>query len=165
VDHAGDPARVLTAMNRVLASQLTRGFVTAVYAVFDADRRTITVANAGHPPLLVGRSDGTVEAVRDGGVMLGFASDARYGNAHVELRDGDLVLMYTDGVTEARSAAGEWFDPERVERWLTTFRDGDATGFADVALGDLNRWRGRPVFEDDVTFVAARFTPPGPTPS
>jgi Stage II sporulation protein E (SpoIIE) len=156
-DHAHDPGRVLTMMNRVLTRQLEHGFVTAVYAVVDTDRGTITAANAGHPPLLIGRSNGSVEGIDERGLMLGFESGASYTNSEIDLRDGDLVLLYTDGVTEARNPAGEFFDDERVRRWLTAADGRDASRFTDGAFCDLRDWRGHPAFEDDVTFVVARF--------
>jgi len=73
-DQAHDPGLVLSAMNRILCRHVERTFVTAVYAVVDTDRRTITVANAGHPPLLIGHSNGTVDESREHGHMLGFLS-------------------------------------------------------------------------------------------
>ncbi|PYR03255.1 MAG: hypothetical protein DMF97_02410 [Acidobacteria bacterium] len=155
-DHAHDPGRVLTMMNRVLTRQLEHGFVTAVYAVVDTGRGTITVANAGHPPLLIGRSNGSVEGIDERGLMLGFEPDASYTNSEIDLREGDRVLLYTDGVTEARNPAGEFFEDERVRRWLTAADGRDASRFTDGAFCDLRDWRGHPAFEDDVTFVVAR---------
>jgi serine phosphatase RsbU (regulator of sigma subunit) len=158
VDKAHDPAQVLTGMNRSLCGQLEQGFVTAIYVVVDMERRTITVANAGHPPLMIGRSDGSIEEVHEHGLMLGFTDEASYANTEIDLRDGDLILLYTDGVTEARNAAGEFFDGERVQRWLRSAGSDDVRQFADGALRDLNHWCGQASFDDDVTFVAARFT-------
>ncbi len=89
--------------------------------------------------------------------MLGFISEASYTNAVVDFREGDLVLLYTDGITEARNPAGEFFDGERVRRWLTDADGRDASRFTEAALGDLGRWRGRAAFDDDVTLVVARF--------
>jgi serine phosphatase RsbU (regulator of sigma subunit) len=139
-----------------LTRQLEHGFVTAVYAVVDTDRGTITVANAGHPPLLIGRSNGSVEGIDERGLMLGFESDASYTNSEIDLREGDRVLLYTDGVTEARNPAGEFFEDERVRRWLTAADGRDASRFTEGAFCDLRDWRGHPAFEDDVTFVVAR---------
>ncbi len=155
-DHARDPARVLTAMNRVLSRQLKSGFVTAVYAVMDRDRGSITVANAGHPPLLIGHAGGTVEAVDARGLVMGFLPDATYTNSEIALHDGDLVFLYTDGVTEACSPEGRFFDGERVTRWLAAADGRDPARLSDAALGELMAWRGRSSFEDDVTFVLAR---------
>ena len=155
-DCAQDPGRVLTMMNRILSRQLEHGFVTAIYAVVDTDTRTITVANAGHPPLPIRRADKRVEGIDERGLMLGVIVEASYANCEVNLRAGDLILLYTDGVTETRNPAGEFFDDERVRRWLTSAAGCDVSRLADGALRDLSQWRGHTASEDDVTFVVAR---------
>lgn len=151
---AHDPAALLTSMNRVLCRHVERAFVTAVYAVVDTARATVTSANAGHPSLLVGRADGRVEAIDERGLVLGFFDQAPYANAERPLFAGDRILLYTDGVPEAQNAHGEFFDSDRLRAWLT--RDGDAASIAESALRDLRRFRGADGFDDDVTLVVAR---------
>jgi hypothetical protein len=85
--------------------------------------------------------------------MLGFIAEASYANTEIELREGDLILLYTDGITEARNPEGEFFDDERVRQWLTAADGGNAARFTDGALRDLSEWRGHAPFEDDVRFV------------
>jgi hypothetical protein len=155
--HADDPATVLTGMNRILCGHLERSFVTAIYAVIDADRRTILYANAGHPPFLIGRAGMRVDSAGEHGWMLGVFPEAVYTNGHANAEPGDHVLLFTDGVPETQNAQGEFLDNERVQEWLASHRDGDAAGFADLVLRRLRDWRGAATFEDDVTFVAARF--------
>jgi hypothetical protein len=159
-EHAHDPVRVLTSMNRILCGQLDRSYVTAVYAVVDTELRTVTVANAGHPPALVKRlGDRVTRAVCDHGPLMGFDPEAQYTSVRVELfKAGDRLLLYSDGVTEARNAAGEFFDGERVARWLSDVGPATADGFAEIALGQLTRWTDRGRFDDDVTFVVAQVT-------
>src|SRR5262249_48567928 len=128
------------------------------YAVFDADQHVLTVANAGHPGLLIGRADGTVDEIEDRGLMIGVSGDATYVNTVVDMRDGDTVLMYTDGVTDAQNRSGEYFDADRVRRWLTVGRKGVATQVAAGAVRDLRGWRGQDSFEDDVTLIVATIT-------
>jgi phosphoserine phosphatase RsbU/P len=156
-DLVHDPARVLSGMNRILCRHVERTFVTAIYAVVDTDRRTITVASAGHPPMLVGRSDGTVDESHEHGLMLGFLPDAPYVNGRLELRPGDRVLMYTDGLTETQNAEGDFLDQEGVGRWLVSAQGANAPLLADAALKELRHWRGGPTFDDDLTFVVGRF--------
>ena len=92
--------------------------------------------------------------------MLGIMPVADYANAHVDrFAPGDRLLLYSDGVVEARNRAGEFFDGERVARWLSNFEVTTADRFADAALGELTRWRHGSQFEDDVTFVVAEGTP------
>jgi len=152
-----DPAAVLTAMNQILCRHLERSYVTAVYAVLDTEARRVTVANAGHPPPLIQRrGEAGSRAETEHGVILGFLPDARYTNTYVEpFGVGDRILLYSDGVLEARNAAGEFFDSERVARWLSTIEPTSAERFADAALDELTRWSDRGQFDDDVTFVVA----------
>ena len=159
-EHARDPAMVLTSMNRILCRHLERSYVTAVYAVVDTDVSQVTLANAGHPPPLFQRRGETVPRAEDEhGLILGFFPDASYTNRRVErFAVGDRLLLYSDGVLEARNPSGEFFDSARVERWLSTIDTTTAEGFADIALRDLNRWSDRPQFDDDVTFVVAEAT-------
>jgi phosphoserine phosphatase RsbU/P len=158
-EHARDPARVLVEMNRILYGQLDQSYVTAVYAVVDTEERTITIANAGHPPPLVHRrGNGATQAAGDHGLLLGFVPDAQYTNTRLgTFGVGDRLLLYSDGVIEARNRAGEFFDGERVARWLSDIERTTAERFADIALDELTRWTDRQRFDDDVTFVVAQF--------
>jgi sigma-B regulation protein RsbU (phosphoserine phosphatase) len=159
VDHADDPARVLASMNQILCRHLERAYVTAVYAVVNTDRQTITIANAGHPPALLHRRDATSLVPHDHGVMLGFFPDAEYTNTEVApFAPGDRLLLYSDGVLEARDRAGQFFDGDRVARWLSDIEHTSAEQFAEAALGALTRWTGGG-FDDDVTFVITERIP------
>jgi phosphoserine phosphatase RsbU/P len=155
VDHADDPARVLASMNQILCRHLEHAYVTAIYAVVNTDRQTITIANAGHPRALLRRRDETSLVQHEHGVMLGVFPDAEYTSTEVgAFAPGDRLLLCTDGVLEARDRAGQFFDGDRVARWLSDIEHTSAEQFAEAALGELMRWTGGG-FDDDVTFVIA----------
>ena len=155
---ADDPAAVLTAMNQALCRHLEHAYVTAVYAVVNTERQTLTVATAGHPPPLLHRQGETSSLECEHGVMLGVFPDAQYVNLEVvPFAPGDRLLLYSDGVVEACNRAGEFFETDRVARWLSEIPHGSAERFAETAFKELTRWRGG-AFEDDVTFVIAERT-------
>src|SRR5262249_33971576 len=147
---ARDPARVLESMNTILCGQVQSSYVTAVYAVVDAQTGQITMANAGHPPPLIQRRAGSApEIAPEHGLILGFMPEASYTNVCIEgLARGARLLLYSDGVLEARDRAGQFFDGEGIAGWLTSIRGATAEEFADVALGELGRWSNRSQFDD-----------------
>jgi hypothetical protein len=157
---ARDPARVLESMNTILCGQLQSSYVTAVYAVVDAETRRITVANAGHPPPLIQRrAESVTEVAREHGLILGFVPGASYSNVCFDgFVPGDRFLLYSDGVLEVRDRSGQFFDGDRVARWLTGIRSRNAEEFAETALAELSRWSDRNQFDDDVTFVIVEVT-------
>jgi serine phosphatase RsbU (regulator of sigma subunit) len=90
--------------------------------------------------------------------MLGCFPDAAYTNTEIApFRPGDRLLLYSDGVLEARDRAGQFFDGERVARWLV-IESTSAEQMAEAALRELTQWTGGG-FDDDVTFVITERVP------
>lgn len=113
-----DPAAAVARMNDlVLRAGVEGRFVTLAAAVLDPAAHAVTVVNAGHPPPLVRRADGTVEeATGEGasGLPLGVAEDQTYGTCEVRLGPGDAVLLYSDGVPEALDAGENQFGDDAL---------------------------------------------------
>jgi phosphoserine phosphatase RsbU/P len=159
-EHAHDPAAVMTSMNQILCRHLERSYVTAVYAVVDTEQQRVTLANAGHPsPLLRRRGEAAARVEGERGLILGFLPEARYTNVDIEcFAVADRILLYSDGMVEARNRRGEFFDASRVADWLSTAEPIIVERLADIALDELTRWSAGGQFEDDVTFVVAEGT-------
>jgi phosphoserine phosphatase RsbU/P len=103
-----DPAAVVSAVNRqVCASSLPSSFATLFYGVFDPATCTLQYVNAGHNPVIIIRHDGSTARLEATGLPLGIFPDSQYSEAAIQLRPGDLLLAYTDGVVESRNPAGE----------------------------------------------------------
>ena len=103
-----DGPAVLRAVNRqVHASSLADRYATLFYGVFDGATRTLQYVNAGHNPPMVIRGDRSIIWLETGGPPVGMFPDSTYEEGAVQLNPGDLVLAYTDGVTEAVNPAGE----------------------------------------------------------
>lgn len=109
--HDPDPVAALTTLNTVLNERYTRGdprYCTAIFGVLEPDQDTGTVtvrlASGGHPPALVARADGSADFLpTPGGFLVGALAQARFSSTSTTLCSGDTLLLYTDGLTEART--------------------------------------------------------------
>jgi sigma-B regulation protein RsbU (phosphoserine phosphatase) len=159
---ASDPVRVLTGLNEALYGKFQGHYVTAAYVFVDTEKRTMLYAGAGHPPLLFrDRTAGTTRAILENGVFLGFFPNAKYSAVETPFREGDRIVLYTDGVSEPMSATEEQFGDERLPGFVQEHGDGAAASLIDGLLGELARWTGRgedAELDDDLTLMAVRFT-------
>jgi sigma-B regulation protein RsbU (phosphoserine phosphatase) len=112
---AAEPQALCHQVNRILCGNIAEGrFISFFYCVLDATAGVLSYTNAGHYlPLLV-RANGSVERLGIGGPVLGVLGDAEYAQASVPLGAGDRLVLFTDGLTEARDAADEEFGEERL---------------------------------------------------
>jgi sigma-B regulation protein RsbU (phosphoserine phosphatase) len=109
------PSRVVAQINSVLYTNTApEKFVTLFYGVLDARTRTLQYTNAGHPRPLIIHSSGKTTRLENGGALLGVFFDWAYEDSVVELEPGDLLLLFTDGITEAAAPGGEEFGEERL---------------------------------------------------
>lgn len=147
-----DPASMLRDLNVTLRREVHRAFVTATYLWFDMDARAVTVCNAGHIPPLLFR-DGAFSDLGPQGVLLGRFASAHYSASSHDLRDGDRIVAFTDGILEARNTRDEQFGDERLRAIIANGGD------ADAMLRAVNEWRGtsRDDF-DDLTIVVIDVT-------
>lgn len=151
------PADVLARVNDVLAADFTAAemFATFVFARFLPDGRRIVWANAGHNPPIVLRSTGEVQMLAPSGPPMGIVSHARWTDAETVLAPGDTLLLYTDGVTEARSVDRQ---PFGIERLIAAAREPllSAPLLRRFVLEALDRHtQGEPTC-DDQTLVVVR---------
>jgi phosphoserine phosphatase RsbU/P len=159
--HACDPARVLSGLNQSLCGKFQGHYVTAVYVLIDTGKRTLCYAGAGHPPqLLMEKASGNVRSVLENGLFLGCFPSATYSAIEIPFREGDWIVLYTDGVTEMNNASEEQFGEAGLKTYLEEHPDGKATEFVDGLLDRLSSWTGRASGqdpEDDVTVLAIHF--------
>ncbi|MFM8605383.1 MAG: PP2C family protein-serine/threonine phosphatase [Cyanobium sp.] len=156
------PDRILHDLNRLAQEDLDHShrFVTLFYSDFDPRSRRLRYANAAHnPPLLWRRRSGLVDRLDAPGLLIGLQSEAEYGCGECVLEPGDVVLLYTDGVTEASGFGGERFDEERLVR---AFHGACRSGLGAQAILDqlferLDRFVGPDhQLEDDASMVVLK---------
>ena len=149
------PEMVCTKLNRFLCANIASGkFVTFFYAVLDANSRTLTYENAGHSPGHLLRSDGTTETLQGGGAVLGALPDWTYQSYTAQLQPGDMLLLSTDGITEAENAQLEEFGDERLLQ-AARARDGSALEIQRVIMQQVSAFCGGN-FRDDATLLVLR---------
>jgi serine phosphatase RsbU (regulator of sigma subunit) len=166
-----DPGQCLTEVNRQLCTQVYAGqFVTIQLLVLEPETGAIELANAGHPPPLVGEPDEsgamTFRAMPvEPQFVLGVEEDATYETERFELPPGALLLLYTDGAADAEAPDGRRFGAEGLHRALLVKRPQsrpiDARGLLDTLIRAVNDFRGKQALGDDLTFVAVRLNTVG----
>ena len=150
---AVSPASINNSVNRLLCRNMASGrFATFCYARIEPAARRVVYSNAGHNPPLLLRADGSLEKLCEGGMVLGVFPDNQYEQAEITLRPGDRLLFYTDGITEARSPAGEEYDEDRLANAALAVRGQPAEAIKDAVLADVNAFTDGK-FEDDATLI------------
>ncbi|HJR59356.1 MAG TPA: SpoIIE family protein phosphatase [Vicinamibacterales bacterium] len=112
---AAQPAELCQQVNRILCGRIAEGrFISFFYGKVDTALGVLTYSNAGHYLPIVIREDGAVSRLGEGGPVLGVCGDAEYEQGHTPIASGDRIVLFTDGVTEARNEADEEFGEERL---------------------------------------------------
>ncbi|GLZ46402.1 hypothetical protein Acsp06_25870 [Actinomycetospora sp. NBRC 106375] len=161
VRHGLAPAEVLRRVNATVLRHhggARARFATMAHAVMTVDPAgaTVTLVNGGHPAPLVLRGD-RAEWVELPGTLVGVYPDLALTEIEVRLGPGDLLLLYTDGVTEARGPDG-WFGPERLAALLSSLAGASADVVADGVMDAVSEFQGGR-FRDDVALLAVRADP------
>jgi serine phosphatase RsbU (regulator of sigma subunit)/putative methionine-R-sulfoxide reductase with GAF domain len=151
------PSRVMARANRWISRDSQSGmFVTLFYALLDPSSGILQFTNAGHNPPLLLRADGSTETLGTSGIALGVIEGASYRESQVLLEPQDVVVCYTDGVTEAINHADEEYGTARLLDVVSRFRDRPADVLVQAILSDLAAFTGeRPAF-DDVTLLVLK---------
>jgi sigma-B regulation protein RsbU (phosphoserine phosphatase) len=147
----------MSKVNYLLWESIERNqFVTAFHGILDATNRTLSYSNAGHSPALLMKADGTSHFEERGGVPLGMFRDSRYYEYFETIEPGEVLVLYTDGVTEAMNAAGEEYGRERLIAAVRECRDQPARDMIDFMHRDLIAWTEGHGITDDVTFFIVK---------
>jgi phosphoserine phosphatase RsbU/P len=147
----------ISAVNRYLADNIPPNrFVTLFYAELDPASGSLSFLNAGHNPPLIVHAAGTVEQLASGGLPLGIKRDAEYREGRTQLQLGDVLVIYSDGVTEAASPSGEEFGPTRLYEVVSRNIDASAAGVRDRIESALTKFSQGTQAADDITLVIVK---------
>ncbi len=156
--HIGySPHISMSKVNYLLWESIERNqFVTAFYGLLDASNRTLAYTNAGHNPPLLMDAEGNARFIDRGGVPLGMFRDTRYYEYYLTLEPGELLLLYTDGVTEANNPEGQEYGTDRLVRALKDSRHLSARALIDFIQHDVLEWTDGLGATDDITFFVIK---------
>jgi serine phosphatase RsbU (regulator of sigma subunit) len=152
------PSGLLTRLNRSLSDIAGRKtFVTMAYMLLDPEKHVVRFATAGHPPALLFRPDSLpVELLRTPSLALGLSPDATYHHLEVTLGPGEMFVMYTDGITEARGRNGEMLGIEGLTKILSLLVHESAADVARDAMKGVRDIVAGGGAIDDLTIVVAK---------
>jgi PAS domain S-box-containing protein len=155
----GGAGEVLAALNRVLHEDLGRAelFITLFCAGYDAGTGTLTYANAGHvAPLVFRGAERSCQWLDAEGLILGVRENVAFEEKRLRMQGGDVLVLYTDGVTEARDAAGELFGQARLCAIVNRCHRESPEAIIDAVLREIAEFTDSAVLEDDVTMVVMK---------
>jgi sigma-B regulation protein RsbU (phosphoserine phosphatase) len=159
VHSTGSAGKMLATLNELLYEDLTRAelFISMFYVKYNVERRLLTYANAGHnkPYLYRGRGAACMELDAEG-LILGVKRDVTFEEKSIQLQRGDLLLLYTDGITEARDPSGEFFGSERLCSILGKVQGEQPEQVVETIHREVTDFIGSPAAEDDISMVAMK---------
>ena len=147
----------ISAVNRYLADNIPANrFVTLFYAELNPVSGALSFLNAGHNPPLIVHAAGTVEQLASGGLPLGIKPDAEYREGRTQMHQGDVLVIYSDGVTEAVSPTGEEFGATRLYEVVARNVNASAAGIRDRIESSLTKFAQGTSAADDITLVIVK---------
>jgi serine phosphatase RsbU (regulator of sigma subunit) len=153
----GEPAAAVARINRTVCQNVTPGkYVTFFMGRLDPDSGHLAYVNAGHNPPIIVRADGSLDSLATGGVVLGLFEHGAYEQAATALGRGDVLVVFSDGVTETWNRQDEEFGDVRLADLIRQRRDLDAAGLEGEILAELDRFSQGTKATDDRTLIVIK---------
>jgi serine phosphatase RsbU (regulator of sigma subunit) len=156
-DEQLEPAELIGRLNVQVCRQAPGSrFITLFYAVYDTKTGSLTYVNAGHTPPLLLRQQGDVERLHEGGIALGLFDQSFYTAGRTLIRPGDLLAIYSDGITEAENPEGRPFDEHGLENVLTAERHNNIAAIGSAVAKAVEIHTADSRLADDLTLLLLR---------
>ncbi|HVW85967.1 MAG TPA: SpoIIE family protein phosphatase [Bryobacteraceae bacterium] len=150
-------AEVMTRLNRITSHNCpSNRFISLFFCILDGDTGELVFCNAGHNPPLIIRKGGAWEQLKGGGPVLGILPSIEYKELRVRLEEGDALVIYSDGVTEAADPKGEEFEVERLAEVVAKNSDQEAIGIIAEVNKAVADYTAGAAQADDITLIVAR---------
>jgi phosphoserine phosphatase RsbU/P len=155
------PKEILTKANQILKRSLDRkNFVSAAYGIIDFEKETLSIARAGHCPVILIR-EGKVNNIRPMGIGLGLDYGTQFGSSleetKIDLKENDLIVLYTDGITEAKNLELEDFGEEKFENVLLNHSDKSVDEISNEVIKEITLFSKQGTQHDDITLVILKW--------
>jgi sigma-B regulation protein RsbU (phosphoserine phosphatase) len=152
------PANAIASANRLISADSANGmFVSLFYGKLDITNGNLIYVNAGHnPPYLYQAESDTFSELDRTGLVLGIESDAEFEERTVQLKQGDFILLYTDGVTEATNAEQDLYGKVRLQKLLNNHRRSSAKIIQAAIEGAITEFIGDISPSDDISMMIAK---------
>jgi phosphoserine phosphatase RsbU/P len=148
---------ILFKVNNLLFESMERdNYVTAIYCVLDSKNRVLTFSNAGHNPPILRRANGAVEYLKEGGLALGTFHDSVYEERPIYLSSGDILLFYTDGVTETKNCDDQEFGVDKLIASLEESKSLSAKEIINFVINSTKKYADCQTETDDLTLVVIK---------
>jgi serine phosphatase RsbU (regulator of sigma subunit) len=156
--HTTVPAELMFNLNNAVY-QVTdkKMFVSFAYLLLDKRTMTAHVATAGHPPIfLIQKSDGAIIEIRTPNLALAVQVSTQYTERAVHVNHGDVLILYTDGITEAMNDKGEQFGADRLKELISNTERGSSEALSNSIMASVRTFTIKKEFADDATIVVVR---------
>lgn len=156
------PAELLKKANRLFCDNAGKGtFISLVYGIIDLEKKTFTFARAGHNPILhLDARKGELNELQPKGLGLGLTREISFDEnikeVQLSLADGDLLVLYTDGIVEALNEAHQFYGDRRLSRLLTSQKTNTSKEILDVLSNDVSTFIGSAKQHDDMTIMVIK---------
>jgi sigma-B regulation protein RsbU (phosphoserine phosphatase) len=158
-EEPSDLSALMTRLNKITCANCpSNRFITFFISMLNPATGDLAFANAGHNPPIIVRSSGEIELLEGGGPVLGILPIAKYGEQQARLGKGDLLVIYSDGVTEATDVNEDEYGEERLTEELKKHRAANAGAIVSAVTESVSRFVGGAPQADDITLVVAKRT-------
>jgi serine phosphatase RsbU (regulator of sigma subunit) len=152
-----DAADMLRKLNSDMIGRVGEGrFITFFYFILDPRENTISYSNAGHNPPLLCKHTGEISELKVSGVPLGILPEINYETSQAQLEPGDVLLVYSDGISECMNEEGDLFGEERLQEVLAQSAQNDAHGIRGAIFSAVDTFRQDQPYSDDMTLIVLK---------
>jgi len=158
---ASQPGKIIENVNLLMCDDTrdTGMYATLFLLVYDEQHKTLFYTNAGHPVAYLWKNkEKNVRSLDKGGLPVGMFEDEKYENEQIQLHTGDVLVIYTDGVTEARNDSGELYNEERLLKVFSENAKKSVDGLLEKILNSVKNYQGNMQQKDDITLVVLKVT-------